>query len=67
VMGRDEAFKLMGKAVVAAAMRNKEAGVTTASHVNGQTVVSGPAPKILAQPRNKARSKLKGAGRRAGR
>jgi len=39
VIGRAEAFRLMGGAVVAAAKKNKAAGVTTASHINGRTVL----------------------------
>ena len=44
-MGRAEAFKLMEKAVVAAAKKNKAAGVTTASHINGRTVLVAPRKK----------------------
>ena len=38
VIGRTEAFRLMEKAVVQAADRNRAAGVTTASYINGRTV-----------------------------
>ena len=42
VIGREKAFRLMERAVVAAAKKNKEAGVATASHINGRTVLSTP-------------------------
>ena len=40
VIGRTEAFQLMEKAVVQAAKKNRDAGLTTASHVNGRTVIT---------------------------
>ena len=41
VIGRIQAFRMMEKSVVAAAEQNREAGLTTASHINGETVFVG--------------------------
>lgn len=40
LVGRAEAFRLMGEAIADAARKNKEAGVATASHINGMTVIT---------------------------
>ena len=40
VIGRKEVFRLMEKAVVQAADRNKAAGLATASYVNGRIVIT---------------------------
>lgn len=53
VMGRAEAFRLMEEAAVAAAKKNKAAGVTTASHINGRTVFVTPKDNLKRAGRRK--------------
>ena len=67
VMGRAEAFSLMKKAVVAAAKRNRDAGVMTASHVNGQTTFSSPKVKTLAKAEKRSRSEVQRVKGKTGR
>ncbi|WP_143694738.1 hypothetical protein [Variovorax sp. JS1663] len=40
LIGKAEAFRLMGEAIADAARKNTEAGVATASHINGVTVIT---------------------------
>jgi hypothetical protein len=52
VIGRTEAFQLMERAVVQAAKKNKESGLTTACNVNGRTVITrGQATTKKAEPK----------------
>jgi hypothetical protein len=55
LIGRAEAFRLMGEAIADAARKNKEAGVATASHINGKTVITkGKKPSKSAAARKKS-------------
>jgi hypothetical protein len=66
VIGRTEAFQLMEKAVVQAAERNKDAGLTTASHVNGRTVITrGQAATKKAEPKKSVSVRSKAYSRAA--
>ena len=67
VIGRAEAFRLTAQAVVAAAKRNKEAGLMTASHVNGQTVFSSPEIEALSKAGRQSRAKVQRFRNKTGR
>ena len=60
VIGRGGAFRLMERSVVAAAKKNKESGLMTASHINGQTVFV--APTVVLSDDFKPRGKTRGSG-----
>lgn len=53
IIGSAEGMKVIQRALTNAAKENKEAGVTTASHVNGRTVISQGKP-ALKKVRDKA-------------
>lgn len=62
VIGKADAFRLMGEAIAEAAQKNKEAGVTTASHIDGWTVIT-PGTRDSADRKKPRHSKPRAPGR----